>query len=176
MNRKRIVFLAIAGMAMEVRSAPGDLHGVGIVRQRDSVWIDLDFREGRPARYRVVQLNDSTKKPCLQIEFQPASLDSAAGKSIPTWMKIRKGTDDALSVFIDLDGNVPWKSEWHDRVLQVSFLDRIRSRSMWKNPWLMAGVSAAVAGGTVFWLLGGGSTQSPPIDNTIPPPNIVLPR
>lgn len=176
MNARRIVFLAVLGMALEVRSAPGDLRAVEIVRQRDSVWIEMDFRDGRPARYRVMQVPDSTKRPRLQVEFQPASLDPETARTLPPWMKIRRGSDSAMSVFIDLDRDVPWRSEWKDRVLEVSFPDRIRTRSVWKNPWLMAGVSAAVAGGTAFWLLGGGTAQSPTTDDVIPPPDIVLPR
>lgn len=177
MNRWLTGFVAIAGMALEVRAGPGMLRAVGIVRERDSVWVDFDFREGRPARFRVMQFVDSTKKPCLQIEFQPAGVDPKAVAGLPKWMPIRRGPDSALSVFVELDRDVPWKSQWRDRVLRVSFLDRIRTTSVWRNPWLVAGVSGAVAaGGAAFWLLGGGASQSPPQDDVIPPPDIVLPR
>lgn len=177
MNRWLLGFVAIAGMAREVRAGPGTLHVVGVVRERDSVWVDFDFREGRPARFRVMQYVDSTRKPCLQIEFQPAAVDPKVVAGLPKWMPIRRGADSALSVFVELDRDVPWQSQWRDRVLRVSFLDRIRSVPVWRNPWLVMGVSSAVAaGGAAFWLLGGGSSQSPPSDGVIPPPDVVLPR
>ncbi len=171
-----MIYPVLLGLVVGAMAAPGELSVVQIRRERDSVWVDLDFRDGRPSRFRVMQAEDSLRKPQLQIEFQNASESPVAGSDLPDWLKVRVEANEALSVYIQLAQAVPWKSQWQDRVLQISFPDKVRSNSVLKNPWLVGGVSAALAGGAAVWLLSGSAPTPPVEDDVIPPPDIVLPK
>lgn len=168
--------LLAAGFLGEAQAAV--LERVSVRRENDSVWIDFAFPKGPPARFRVQQQLDKNRHPVLRVEFQPSIADSLVRGSIPRWMAIGDETDSLLSVSVSMERVVPWRSEWHGKSLRLSFLDAVRSRSMWQSPWLLAGVSAVFAGGAAYWLLAPSTptTPEPTRDDVIPAPDIDLPE
>lgn len=155
------------------------LEHVSVRRERDSVWIDFAFPKGPPARFRVQQQLDKNRHPVLRVEFQPSVADSSVRGSIPGWMAVGVEADSLLSVSVAMERDVPWRSEWHGKSLRLSFLDAVRSRSIWQSPWLLAGVSAVFAGGAAYWLLAPGPASTVPDPqggDVIPAPDIELPK
>lgn len=170
--------LLSGGLGTAVLSEPVDLRSVQSRVVADSVQVDFEFAEGRPARYRVHASPDTAKERNLVLEFSGARAKDPGHLKTPKWAHVMPGADSGiLAIRIDLEAPTPWKASWEGNTLRMNILNRVQDGAAWKNPWLLGGVGGALAaGGVVFWLSGMQHGKSPSGDGIIPPPDVVFPQ
>jgi hypothetical protein len=160
---------------------PAETVELQSVRSRvvaDSLQVDFEFAEGRPARYRVHASPDTAKNRTLILEFSGAQAKDPSHLKSPKWAHVMAGADSGiLAIRIDLDEPTPWKASWEGNTLRMNILNRVQDGSALKSPWLLGGLGGAIAaGGVVFWLSGMQHSKSPSGDGIIPPPDVVFPQ
>lgn len=167
------MFLVAAGARAEVVT----VQKFDWRRSGDSIRLEFRFTEGSRPRYRIRACREAEAPPCLHIEIASGRLAPEAMEKRPSWLICSTNPDSAILDFrIDLSEATPWKFAWTGSRLDVDILDRVRGGSIARNPWMYGGVGAGlVAGGLLFWFLGGGST-SPAGPDVIPPPDVPLPN
>ncbi len=142
----------------------------------DTMRLEFEFAE-RPESYRVGPVPAKGDRSVLSVDFSQAGMDESGDRNWPRW--IRAAQDSGrISFRVDLEGSVPWKASWSERVLRVDLLDRIHRRPVWMNPWVLGTAGAGIAaGGVALWVFGtGGSDPAPAADDgIIPRPGFQLP-
>lgn len=147
------------------------------VRLSDTLQMRISSSLGRPLRYRVQQSKDTASEHWLRLELQYPKVQSLVWRRKAGDKRYQSLDDGVVQVTIPMKKLAAWKIGWQESDLVLSWISP-EIRPVWKNPWLMAGVGGAVAGGVAILVLNSNSHTAPPQaeEGAIPPPDIVLPR
>ena len=177
----RRILSGFAAIAMSVPAAPpASLESFDWRTVADTLRLEFSFGGGRPVQYRIGTAPGSAARKVLAIDLARTKVDGLGFKRWPSWLENVSASDTGtLSLRIDLDRSVPWKSNWTGDVLQVDLIDKVHRRPLWRNPWVLGGAGAALAaGGIAVWaIVGGGSSGALVQDEgNIPRPGFGLPK